>query len=98
MSQFDRQVLMAFSELQPSHNKPIKISGVNTEYNFVEDCASFKTKNFEMKGEDGLNQRADTCHINSIHARGNPYEMPPPDVPRHGKKKDKKGGRRGQHY
>ena len=96
MQQFDRQVLIAFSELQSSH-KPIKLTGQNTEYNFVEECSSFKTKQFEMKGDDGLHQHVDVCHINSISARGNAFEVPPPDVARGGKK-GKKGGRRGQHH
>ena len=76
-------------------HKPIKVSGEHTIYNFVEECHKFKAKQFELKGEDGLHERVDVCHIVSVNARGNPVEPPPIETPRGGKNK-KRGGRQGR--
>ena len=76
MNQFDTNVLENFKEMEKPH-KPIKVSGSDTIYNFVEECHKFKAKNFELKGEDGLHERVDVCHIVSVNARGNPIEPPP---------------------
>ena len=96
LAQFDRTVLENFRDMDRPL-KPIKISGNNTIYNFVEECHKFKTREFELKGEDGFVERSEICHIISINARGNPIEAPPVETPRGGQKK-KKGGRRASHH
>ena len=94
MLQFDRQILESFRDMAP--HRPIKVYGQQTLYNFVEECHKFKTKQFELKGEDGLQDRADVCKIFSVNARSNTVEPPPMDAPKRGTQK-KKGGRRGLH-
>ena len=73
MAQFDNKVLENFKDMERP-NKPIKVSGKDTIYNFVEECHKFKTKQFELKGEDGFHERTDNCHIISINAKNNPIE------------------------
>ena len=90
MEQFDREVLENFRDMERPA-KPAKITGVDANYNFVEDCHKFRARQFEIKGEEGFHEQADICHIISINARGNPIERVPDEVPRGGKKK--KGGR-----
>ena len=96
MSQFDRHVQENFRDMDKPL-KPIKITGEQTTYNFVEECYRFKPKSFELKGEEGLLERADICNIISTNARCNRVEPPPADTPRGGRSK-KKGGRRGGHH
>ena len=94
MEQFDREVLESFRDMdRPS--RPLKVSGVNTVYNFVEECHRFKTKKFELKGEDGFQESAETCRIISINARGNPVEPPPVEPNKH---RNKTRGRRSAHH
>ena len=83
MSHFDQNVLENFRDMEKPH-KPIKVTGDSTIYNFVEECHKFKAKKFELKGEDGLHERVDVCHIVSVNARGNPVEAPPQEPTRGG--------------
>ena len=53
LSKFDRAVLEQFCVLEKPM-KAIKVTGQDTIYNFVEECHKFKTKQFEMKGDDGF--------------------------------------------
>ena len=76
MQQFDQSVLHNFKDMDRPQ-KPIKVSGEQTIYNFVEECHKFKAKQFELKGEDGLHERVDFCQIISVNARGNPVEACP---------------------
>ena len=84
MEQFDREVLESFKDMDRPQ-RPLKVSGVETVYNFVEECHRFKTKKFELKGDDGFQESAETCRIISINARGNPVEPPPVDNKPNGK-------------
>ena len=94
MAQFDSKVLENFKDMERPH-KPIKVSGKYTIYNFVEECHKFKTKKFELKGEDGFHVCTDNCHIISINAKNNPIEKAPTETTRGGRRK---GGRRGSHH
>ena len=91
---FDREVLENFKDME-APNKPIKISGIDTNYNFVEDCHKYLVRKFEIKGDDGFHESANTCHIISINARGNPIEKVK-DEPPSGNNKRK--GRRGANH
>ena len=73
MEMFDREVLENFRDMD-APLKPVKITGVDTNYNFVEDCHKFRARKFEIKGEDGFHESAEMCHIISINARGNHIE------------------------
>ena len=70
---YDREILESFKRM-PKPQKPIKVFGTDSIYNEVEEFFRLNTKEFELKGEDGLNERADNCIINSINAQTNPVE------------------------
>ena len=92
MSSFDQQVLESFKDMaKPS--KPLKLTGVKTNYNFVDDCQVFKPKNCELKGEDGFQAKCEALELISINARNNRID-PPPAEPKQGKKAN---GRRRNH-
>ena len=76
MANFDVQVQYSFRDMAKPL-KPIKVSGEDTVYNQVEEAFKLRTKNFEMKGEDALHERADACVINSINAVLNKIEQAP---------------------
>ena len=92
MSTFDHSVLLQFKGMEKDkHCKPIKVSGVQTTYNFLEEAHMFRTKKFEMKGEDGFQETAQRCKIASMDSKYNPVEVGDgPEVNQRGKKKKKK--------
>ena len=94
MQTYDREILESFHRM-PKPQKPIKVSGSGSIYNEVEEFFRLNTKDFELKGEDGLHERVDNCIINSINAQTNPIE-PCPLTPKSGKKK--KGGRHNRNH
>ena len=95
MQMYDREILENFYRM-PKPQKPIKVSGSGSIYNEVEEFFRLNTKDFELKGEDGLHERVDNCIINSINAQTNPVEPTPKETPRGGKKK--KGGRQARNH
>ena len=97
MGSFDLEVFKSFRYMHSIH-KPIKITGDNTIYNFVEEVHNFKIGDFELKSDDGLHERADHCQLVSVNARNNPVEPAPLEVLKGGKGKGKKKGRPSRGY
>ena len=85
-------MLQQFKSMEKEkHAKPIKVTGVKTTYNFLEDAHMFQTKKFELKGEDAFHETAETCRIVSINCKSNQVEQAEgPELSNRGKKKKKK--------
>lgn len=92
LEQFDLQVLQQFKGMErDKHSKPIKVMGSQTTYNFLEDVHLFKTKNFELKGDDGFQETAESCRIYSVNCKSNQVELADgPELSKRSTKKKKK--------